>query len=278
LTEATLRQRLAAVGATVFERGWLSSNNILFQGGADGDAVLVDSGHVRHARQTLALVERALGDAPLAAVVNTHLHSDHCGGNGTLARRFGCEVAVPHGSFAHASEWNEDALTYRATDQTCDRFVPTRAIADGEHLRIGKFEWRAVAAPGHDDLAMMYFQPNHGVLLSGDALWESRVAVLFPTLEGKDGVGSALRTLDTIESLDPRVVVPGHGAAFATTADALRRSRSRLLEFAEQPSRHTRYALKALIVFRVMELPSGSTSRSALLAWLPSSTPTAVSA
>src|SRR4051812_16585677 len=42
----------------VFERGWLSSNNILFIG-RDGTA-LVDSGYVTHAQQTVALVTHAL--------------------------------------------------------------------------------------------------------------------------------------------------------------------------------------------------------------------------
>src|SRR5690606_25945662 len=63
----------------VFERGWLSSNNILFTG-ADGTA-LVDSGYVTHAPQTLALVRQVLAGRPLERLLNTHLHSDHCGGN-----------------------------------------------------------------------------------------------------------------------------------------------------------------------------------------------------
>jgi glyoxylase-like metal-dependent hydrolase (beta-lactamase superfamily II) len=42
----------------VFERGWLSSNNILFIG--RGGTALVDSGYVTHAPQTLALVRLAL--------------------------------------------------------------------------------------------------------------------------------------------------------------------------------------------------------------------------
>ena len=37
-------------GLTVFERGWLSSNNVLLHD-VDG-ATLIDSGHARHADQT----------------------------------------------------------------------------------------------------------------------------------------------------------------------------------------------------------------------------------
>ena len=41
----------------IFERGWLSSNNILICG--DDACALIDSGYVSHAPQTLALVQRS---------------------------------------------------------------------------------------------------------------------------------------------------------------------------------------------------------------------------
>ena len=45
-------------GVQVFERDWLSSNNILL---TDADsATLIDSGYATHAAQTLALIDRAL--------------------------------------------------------------------------------------------------------------------------------------------------------------------------------------------------------------------------
>ena len=46
-------------GVTVFERGWLSANNILFHGA--GRTALVDSGYCTHADQTVALVAPGLG-------------------------------------------------------------------------------------------------------------------------------------------------------------------------------------------------------------------------
>ncbi len=43
----------------VLERGWLSSNNILFLGGTE--TAIVDTGYAAHAEQTVALVESVLG-------------------------------------------------------------------------------------------------------------------------------------------------------------------------------------------------------------------------
>ena len=61
-------------GVTVFERGWLSANNILFEG-SQGHT-LIDSGYTTHAEQTVALVRGALGERALTHLLNTHLHSD----------------------------------------------------------------------------------------------------------------------------------------------------------------------------------------------------------
>ena len=66
-------------GVHVFERGWLSANNVLMQDAHS--ATLVDSGYVTHQAQTLALVQHALQGRTLDQLANTHLHSDHCGGN-----------------------------------------------------------------------------------------------------------------------------------------------------------------------------------------------------
>ncbi len=61
-------------GMQVFERGWLSSNTVVLAGTLNA---VVDTGYVSHAALGLELVRRALGDAPLHRIVNTHLHSDH---------------------------------------------------------------------------------------------------------------------------------------------------------------------------------------------------------
>ena len=110
----TTHRHPALDGLTVFERGWLSSNNVMMFDG-DGSATLIDSGHTTRAAQTAALVQRALDAATqptrLARVVNTHLHSDHCGGNAALQRVFGAEVWVPPGHHAAALAWDQSGLT-----------------------------------------------------------------------------------------------------------------------------------------------------------------------
>ena len=99
-------------GLRVFERGWLSSNNVLFLGDDSHPSALVDTGYCTHADQTVALVRQALGSKPLARVINTHLHADHCGGNHALQTAFDCAIAVPSGEADKVDAWDEDALIH----------------------------------------------------------------------------------------------------------------------------------------------------------------------
>ncbi len=242
----------AGPGVTVFERGWLSSNNVLLHD-AERGALLVDSSHVLHGAQTVALLRHALAGAPLAGVVNTHLHSDHCGGNAAVQRAFGCRVTVPPGHFGAVQAWDTDTLGYGPTGQLCERFAADAALQPGEHLEAGGRRWLALAAPGHDPHSLVLFDAMHGVLISADALWANGFGVVFPELDGEQAFDEVGATLDLIEALAPKLVIPGHGAPFDDLAGALARARSRLDAFRADPRRHDRHALKVLLKYHLME-------------------------
>ncbi len=254
-----------AAGLRVFERGWLSSNNVLFDGGLSGEAVLVDSGYCAHAEQTVALVRAALGTKALARVVNTHLHSDHCGGNAALQREFGCAVDVPSGEVDKVDCWDESALTFRDTGQSCPRFSRTGAVSAGDVIRLGALDWSAIAAPGHDPESFVLHQPELKLLISADALWQRGFGVVFPELEGVDAFDSVGQTLDRIAQLEVDWVIPGHGAPFQDMPSALATARARLEGFISDPARHSRHAAKVLIKFHLLEMQRAK--REELMKW-----------
>ncbi len=253
-------------GLTVLERGWLSSNNLLVHAapGEDG-ALLVDSGHVNHAAQTLALVQQALQGAPLTRLVNTHLHSDHCGGNASLQRAHGVVVAIPPGQADAIAAWDDDALSYAATGQRIEVFRHQQLLQPGEPLVAGGAEWQVLAAPGHDPHSVMLFEPQRGLLVSADALWEHGFGVVFPEVQGEPGFDDVGQVLDQIAALPVKLVVPGHGAPFTDVAAALARARSRLAAFRADPAKHARHALKVLVKYHLME--EGQQPLTALLDW-----------
>jgi glyoxylase-like metal-dependent hydrolase (beta-lactamase superfamily II) len=246
---------VALEGLSVFERGWLSSNNVLLHGRGDGEpAVLVDASHCLHGAQTVALVRHALRPGEmLAQVVNTHLHSDHCGGNAALQRAFGARVVIPPGEADAVARWDEDALSYRATGQRMERFAHDALMRPGESLQVGARRWTAFAAPGHDPHSLLLFDARDGVLISADALWANGFGVVFPELDGERAFDDVAAVLDLIERLAPRLVVPGHGAPFADVGEALARARSRLAGFVAEPTRHARHAAKVLLKYHLLE-------------------------
>ncbi|TFY99465.1 MBL fold metallo-hydrolase [Ramlibacter rhizophilus] len=240
-------------GVVVLERGWLSSNCIVF---VEGDrTAVVDSGYSTHAAQTVSLVDKALAGRRLDVLVNTHLHSDHCGGNAALQAQYpSLATLVPHTQVEAVRIWDEDRLSYRATGQRCERFAATGSIAPGQQIQLGHRAWEVHSAPGHDPDAVLLFEPRSRILISADALWQSGFGVVFPELEGQRAFEEVGATLDTIEQLAPALVIPGHGPAFEDVRTALRVARERLAYFAANPVRHGQYAAKVLLKFKLLEV------------------------
>ena len=244
----------ALQGLSIFERGWLSCNNVLIHGQAvDEGATLVDTSHCLHAEQTVALLRAALADEPLRCVLNTHLHSDHCGGNTAVKQAFGVPVFIPSGSWEAVQHWDDDRLSFTATAQRIVPFTAEGTLCPDQPLTLGGRQWQVIAAPGHDPDAVMLFDTDRGVLISGDALWQDGFGVVFPELEGERAFGDVGAVLDVIETLPVQWVIPGHGAPFSDVGKALSKARSRLAAFEADPPRHARYAAKVLLKYHLME-------------------------
>lgn len=238
---------------TVLERGWLSANGIVFHAPGHPTA-LVDSGYCTHADQTVALVEAALGGRPLDCLLNTHLHSDHCGGNAALQARWpGVHTAVPPGEADAVRTWDEDALSFRPTGQQCPRFAIDDTLQPGQEIALGDRAWQVHAAPGHDPHAVLLFEPASRTLLSADALWATGFGVVFPELDGARAFDEVAATLDLIEALAPATVVPGHGPVFTEVGAALAVARRRLEGFVQSPARHAAHAARVLLKFKLLE-------------------------
>ena len=248
-----MTQRLQIPGLQVFERGWLSANNILFTDSES--ATLIDSGYVTHQAQTLALVQNALNGRMLDRLVNTHLHSDHCGGNHLLQTHYTqLETLIPPGEAKAVSIWDVEALSYEATGQLCPRFKFEGLLQAGQILRMASLNWEVHAAPGHDPHSVILFEPTHQILISADALWANGFGVVFPELEGVDAFHEVAQTLDLIESLKPRWVIPGHGAVFDNVDAALEIARKKLDGVVQSPLKHGRYGAKVLLKYKLLEL------------------------
>jgi glyoxylase-like metal-dependent hydrolase (beta-lactamase superfamily II) len=236
------------------ERDWLSANHVL---GLDADgATLIDTGYAKHAELTLRLMDHALqGSAHpgLKRIVNTHLHSDHCGGNALLKAHYGCEIVITAAEWNSVMNWDPQSLSFVSTGQRCERFVPDSAYQPGDWLHFGEIDWQVLAAPGHDPHSTILYSPDEKILISADALWENGFGITFPELIGQSGFAEQAAVLDLIETLDVNLVIPGHGSMFTDVSGALIRARSRLQAMREPALRNCRAVLKVLMKFALLD-------------------------
>jgi glyoxylase-like metal-dependent hydrolase (beta-lactamase superfamily II) len=236
----------------VIVRGWLNCNQVVLLG--DAEQVLIDSGYSQHVGEALRLLAKPENHAGrnLDRVINTHCHSDHMGGNAALARRYQCRITIPAGEARQLRPWDPQALWMAYADQYAEPFEFHDTLSAGDEFAAGGLDWRALPAPGRDMDALMFWCAGEGVLISGDALWENGLGVVFPGATPNPHIEAALATLDKIAALKPRLVIPGHGTPFVDVVGALERARSRLEAFASDRVKNARHVVKVMFVFALL--------------------------
>jgi glyoxylase-like metal-dependent hydrolase (beta-lactamase superfamily II) len=238
-------------GMQVIIRDWLNANHVVFD---DAErTVLIDSGYGRDTGFTLERLRAALRGRPLDWLVNTHCHSDHMGGNARVRDAYHCRLSIPIGEAPLIKAWDDESLWLEYADQRCERFEFDDTIAPGGRMTWGGRDWLAIAAPGHDMGALMFHCEEEHLLISGDALWENGFGVLLPGSARRERLAAARETLETISSLNARIVIPGHGAPFTGIEAALERSFQRLAAFERDETRMARHVLKVMFVFSLMD-------------------------
>ena len=237
----------------VLVRDWLSANNVLLKS-PDGH-VMIDSGYDKHAALTLSLVasDHGLRGEPVAKLVNTHCHSDHVGGNAAVQRAYGCPIEVPEGEAPLIEAWDTTSLLYDYADQSAERFRIDGTLDAGSTHIWGDLEWQVLAAPGHDMRAVVFYNPEHRILISGDALWENGFGFVMPRAIDPEALPATRATLDLLATLDCRVVIPGHGDVFTGVDAALERAYRRTAAFEVDDARVARHALKVVLMFSLLD-------------------------
>jgi glyoxylase-like metal-dependent hydrolase (beta-lactamase superfamily II) len=234
----------------VIVRDWLNANQVLFLG---AEATLIDTGYGDCLDDTLARLRApdALGERRLHRIVNTHGHSDHIGGNAALRRLYDCRISVPEGEAPLFAAWDTRALWLDYADQQAEPFTFDDVIHAGDVLDLGGMSWQALAAPGHDMDAQLFYCPEERLLISGDALWANGFGVVLPS-EGQVRLAAARATLDAIARLDVRATIPGHGAPFSDTDAALDRAYARIAAFEADPDRMARNCVRVMLMYALL--------------------------
>jgi glyoxylase-like metal-dependent hydrolase (beta-lactamase superfamily II) len=172
---------------------------------------------------------RKVAQQPIKWLILSHHHPDHHFG-AIVFRRLGAKVVAHPDRRVLASEAGEDALMadwVRVVGLDAMRGfefadTPDRAVTGVDTLQIGG-RTLIISHPGagHSAGDLMVWLPRERVLFAGDILVEDGVTMVV------DGNSSELlRALAMIDSLQPAIVVPGHGAIPRHPATLVAQTRS----------------------------------------------------
>ena len=173
------------------------------------EAVIIDAGcyYPEEQRQLKSFI--TTHQLTVRHLLNTHLHADHLFGNAFAAREFGVSP--------EASQRDEFLLAGIPT--FCKSFgFPLNEkpatlghyISDGETIRFGNTELKAISVPGHSPGSLVYYCEKEHCMFSGDTLFKGSIGRA--DLEGgnfddlRESIATKLFVLP-----DDTVVYPGHG-------------------------------------------------------------------
>lgn len=149
---------------------------------ADRPAI-VETGPTTSADAVTGGLERlGIGPRDLAHIVVTHIHLDHAGGVGELARRFPTatiwvhERGAPH--LADPTRLVASAARLYGEERMASLFGPVvpvppdrlRALPDGARIELGGRSLEALDTPGHASHHLALVDSATGAVFSGDAL------------------------------------------------------------------------------------------------------------
>ncbi len=194
---------------------------------SEGVVVIDALASPQQGQQLVAAIRRVTA-APITWLVLTHHHPDHHFG-AIVFRRLGAKVIAHPDRRVLASEAGEDALIadwVRVVGLDAMRGfefadTPDRPVTGVDTLKLGE-RTIIISHPGvaHTAGDLMVWLPKERVLFAGDLLIEDGVTMV---VDGNSG--ELLKALVAIDSLHPRVVVPGHGTIPRQPAELVARTR-----------------------------------------------------
>ena len=187
----------------------LQENTYLVIDQASNECMIIDAGMLfdQEKQQIAAYLQD--NNLQLKYVVNTHLHLDHCFGNGFLYNTFGVKP------LAHADD--EDLLRFMNAHAAAFG-VPFNEepqplggyLSEGDTLQLGNETFEVLHIPGHSKGGIVFYNAAQGVLFSGDSLFNMSIGRT--DLPGGDYATLINALTKKVMTLpDATVVYPGHG-------------------------------------------------------------------
>ncbi|MGV8056624.1 MAG: MBL fold metallo-hydrolase [Smithellaceae bacterium] len=164
----------------------------------------------------------------------THLHADHMGLVGTLARDSSKVYFNEHESSkvnsqldnekgywqgimdaAVANGFSAEGLGIFMENHPGRRYglkrnIDFTIVKEGDTIDIGNFHFRCIATPGHSPGHMSLYEANQKILIAGDHILFDITPHISHWLDMEDALGQYLASLEKVNALDVKLVLTGH--------------------------------------------------------------------
>lgn len=196
-------------------------------------SVVVDTGIDDDAGRRILKIMQENGMG-VGAIINTHSHADHCGGNSIIQSRTGCTL--------YASPFEKGIIEYPELEpfylysayplkELDTKFLKAKGSRVDHALEAGALDIEGVKLDivplhGHSP-GMTGVASEDGVLFAGDAFF-SKSLLEKHSLPYFTGIGEALETLESLKAIGYDYLVPSHGDALTDPEETLEANISRL--------------------------------------------------
>ena len=222
----------------------------------------------------------------LSYIIPTHVHIDHGGAAGHLARQLPQARVIAHRKsaklFSDPMVLDKLMQGFKRTfgddaEEKYGRMIPVPdesflLVADGESISLGRRTLQAIQTPGHDPNHLCFLDTMSRGLFCGDALgsYFSEIDVTMPSSAPATDPFLTLQSITKLQRIKPEILFFSHGCATTQATEIIQR-------FAEDTRQCADVALKAYeageteeIIARklveVLAMNSGK-ARADLLAW-----------
>lgn len=134
------------------------------------DAVIIDPGFCNEHELLKAKTFIAKEGLVVKQILNTHLHLDHCMGNGMAKREWGGDAAA----------CEKDLFLLRGASEQARMFglgfaeilpEPGKFLVEGDVVKIGNMLFDVLEVPGHSAGSLAFYERNDEALFVGDVLF-----------------------------------------------------------------------------------------------------------
>ncbi len=197
--------------------------------GDDKQAVLVDTGGDKDAGRRIRKACDSLNVTPIA-IVNTHAHADHYGGNDYLVRNLNLPVyAPPFEASIMQSPYLEPVYLFggaKPPKELLSKWLLAKPSPVHHLLEPGTLEFAGLTleiteSSGH---AHTHYAVKVGdVLFAADAVFGESALEKYPLPFGQD-IGGQIASAEKMVTLEARVILPGHGEPTEEVGELVRKN------------------------------------------------------